>query len=315
MSAPIRIWFSDFWPYFDPNNNYFINLFRKHYDVILDDSNPEFLFFSVFGFKHLKYMNSVRIQYIAENLRPNYWESDFSISFDYDDYRYRNIRLPLYVLYGGVARLLDKQTDFRYTEVKPKFCNLISSNPNAEYRNKFFKLLNLHKHVDSGGSHLNNIGFTVQDKLEFINEYRFSICFENSHYPGYTTEKIYEAMTVGSIPIYWGNKRISEEFNTKSFINVHDYKNLDAVIENIMDFENNPRKFIDLLSQPWMIPDKHTNYFDEERILNFFDSYVFKKKKYTSSFTERKRNIAAYISVTKKRIYSKIFEKPYCAIQ
>ena len=26
MSAPIRIWFSDFWPFFDPNNNYLCTL-------------------------------------------------------------------------------------------------------------------------------------------------------------------------------------------------------------------------------------------------------------------------------------------------
>jgi hypothetical protein len=44
MSAPIRIWFSDFWPYFAPSNNYLINLFRKYYDVILDDSITEYFY-------------------------------------------------------------------------------------------------------------------------------------------------------------------------------------------------------------------------------------------------------------------------------
>jgi hypothetical protein len=315
MNKVLRIWFTDFWPYFDPNNNYFINLLRQHYEVFLDDKNPEYLFFSVFGFKHLNFITAVRIQYIGENLRPNFWESDFSLSFDFEDYQLRNFRLPLYIMYGGRTTLIDKKININDININTKFCNLVSSNPNAEYRNKFFNLLNSYKHVDSGGSHLNNIGFAVQNKLQFIKDYRFTICFENSSYPGYTTEKIYESMIAGSVPIYWGNKRISEEFNTESFINVHDYKNLDAVIQKIMDLENNPKLFFELLSQPWIIPQKHQSFFEEERILTFLDSYVFKKKKYTSSLAEQKRKIAAHFSVTRKRIYTKIFDKPYCAIQ
>jgi hypothetical protein len=315
MSSPIRIWFCDFWPYFDPSNNYFINLFKKHYEVVLDDKNPEFLFFSVFGFNHLKYMNAIRIQYIAENLRPNYWESDFSISFDHDDYGFRNIRFPLYTMYGGIARLLEKQVNFCETEIKPQFCNLISSNPNAVFRNNFFNLLNSRKHVDSGGGYLNNIGFKIQNKLEFIKDYRFTISFENNSFPGYTTEKIYESMIAGSIPIYWGNERISEEFNTKSFINVHDYKNLNDVVNHIMELEKDFNKFNNLLSQPWVIPQIHKNYFEEERILNFFENYVFKKKKYRATLNEKKRKIAAYVSVARKRVYARILGNPYCSIQ
>ena len=159
------------------------------------------------------------------------------------------------------------------------------------------------------------MGFAVQNKLQFIKDYRFTICFENSSYPGYTTEKIYESMISGSVPIYWGNKRISEEFNAESFINVHDYKNLDAVIEKIMDLENNPKMFFELLSQPWIIPQKHKSFFEEERILNFLDNYVFKKKKYTSSIAQQKRKIVTHFSVARKRIYAKIFDRPYCAIQ
>ena len=315
MSRSIRIWFCDFWPYFDPSNNYFVSLLEKHCHVILDDTNPEFLFFSVFGFKHLKYINAVRIQYIAENLRPNYWESDFSISFDYEDCGFKNIRLPLYIMYGGIARLLEKKIYLSNADVKPKFCNLISSNPNAEFRNKFFNLLNSRKHVDSGGGHLNNIGYKVQDKLQFINDYRFTISFENSSFPGYTTEKIYESMIAGSIPIYWGNKRISEEFNTKSFINIHDYKNLNDVVQHIMELENDADMYNKLYSQPWIIPQIQKNYFEEDRILNFLENYAFKKKKYSSTISEKKRKIAAYVSVTRKRVFSKVFEKPYCLIQ
>ena len=38
-----------------------------------------------------------------------------------------------------------------------------------------------------------------------------TIAFENSSFPGYTTEKIFEPMLEGSIPIYWGNPRVDED--------------------------------------------------------------------------------------------------------
>ena len=59
--------------------------------------------------------------------------------------------------------------------------------------------------------------------MDFIKDYKFVISFENSSYPGYTTQKLIEPMLVNSSPIYWGNKSVGKDFNTKSFINVFYY--------------------------------------------------------------------------------------------
>lgn len=68
-----------------------------------------------------------------------------------------------------------------------------------------FEALKKYKKVNSGGRYLNNIGRAVVDKIQFESRHKFSICFENSSYPGYTTEKIIEAFAAKTIPIYWGN--------------------------------------------------------------------------------------------------------------
>ena len=44
--------------------------------------------------------------------------------------------------------------------------------------------------------------------------------YENTSYPYYCTEKLMDAFLVGSIPIYWGDPKVVEDFNLKSFINV-----------------------------------------------------------------------------------------------
>ena len=93
----------------------------------------------------------------------------------------------------------------------------MTSNPYSQKRIGFFKELSKYKKVDSGGKVLNNVGGCVEDKLEFIKDYKFVISFENSAHPGYTTEKIVDPLAMNCIPIYWGNPYVARDFNNKRF--------------------------------------------------------------------------------------------------
>jgi hypothetical protein len=93
-----------------------------------------------------------------------------------------------------------------------------------------FHKLNEYKPVASGGPLFNDIGYisprgeeSVSAKTKFLDSYRFNLCFENSSYPGYTTEKLYEALTSKTIPIYCESPTIEVDFNPKAFLNWHDY--------------------------------------------------------------------------------------------
>lgn len=251
MKNKIRIDFSDFWGGFDKTNNYFYNLLKEEFDVIITD-NPDYLFFSVFGNKHLQY-KCKKIFYTGENVAPPLHYCDYSFSFDYldDD---RNYRLPHYLLYDGYYEL-QRPKIINEGLANRKFCNFIVSNGACQERNHFFNELSKYKKVDSGGRFANNIGYAVDNKVKFQSEYKFSIAFENNAYrpqfPGYTTEKITEPMTVNSVPIYWGNPEIGKEFNTKSFINVYDFNSISDVINYIEYLDNNDKKYLELLNQPW----------------------------------------------------------------
>ncbi len=43
------------------------------------------------------------------------------------------------------------------------------------------------------------------DKKEYLKQFQFNICSENSASPGYVTEKLFESFEAGAIPIYWGD--------------------------------------------------------------------------------------------------------------
>jgi len=269
MKNKIRIDFSDFWGGFDKTNNYFYNLLIEEFDVEISN-NPDYLFFSVFGNHHQNY-KCKKIFYTGENIAPPLGYCDYSFSFDYLDDA-RNYRLPHYLLYDGYYELVrPKIIDESFT--KRKFCNFVASNGNCKERNDFVIELSKYKKVDCGGRWMNNIGYIVSDKRKFQSEYKFSIAFENNAYrPGYDwyiTEKPFESMCSNSLPIYKGGKKINEDFNTKSFINIHDFSSQENVIEYIIELDNNNDKYIDVLNQPWFINNQIPDNNKTENIKKF----------------------------------------------
>jgi hypothetical protein len=253
MKKKIKIDFTDFWGGFDKTNNYFYNLLKDEFDVIIT-SNPDFLFFSVFGNQHQNY-KCKKIFYTGENVTPPLGYCDYSFSFDYLD-DVRNYRLPHYLLYDGYYEL-EREKIIDNSLSNRKFCNFIASNGNCQERNQFVQLLSQYKKVDCGGQWMNNIGYAVTDKRKFQSEYKFSISFENNAYrpqfPGYTTEKIMEPMTVNSMPIYWGNPEIYKEFNTKSFVNFYDFNNINEMVDYIIELDKNDNLYLDKLREHWFV--------------------------------------------------------------
>jgi hypothetical protein len=42
-------------------------------------------------------------------------------------------------------------------------------------------------------------------KRQLLQKYTYNICAENAYNPGYVTEKVFQSLEAGCIPIYWGN--------------------------------------------------------------------------------------------------------------
>lgn len=250
----ILVYFSDFWDGFDITNNLFISILRKHYDVIVTNNNPDIVFYSCFGYSHTKF-TCIKVFYTGENITPNFNVCDYACGFDHLEFGDRYYRLPLYRLYMNPEDTQHKDATFfsQQLALKTKFCNFLYSNGNkaAPARELFYSMLSMYKKVDSGGSFLNNIGYKVCDKKKWQQEYKFSIAFENSEKRGYSTEKILEALQSHTIPIYWGNPQISQDFNPKRFINCYDYTSFEAVIEKIRELDENPTHYTAMLGESW----------------------------------------------------------------
>lgn len=259
----MKISFVDFWPGFDTKNNFLYFLFREIYQNIevVDPSNSNLMIYSCFGKEHLKY-NQKKIFYTGENIRPNFNECDYSLSFDIDDYGGKNIRLPLWYFYiswfDGVSYNNPKfilpvnqiNDNIFIRKEKNKFCSTVYSNE-SKYRKEFFDILSTYKKVDGYGRPFNNWSNGEDKKYEIISDYKFNICFENSDYYGYHTEKLLHAKTAGCIPIYWGSETITEDFNPNCFINLKDFNDdLYSLFEYIKEIDNNDKLYESLKKEP-----------------------------------------------------------------
>lgn len=233
MKKKIRINFSDFYSSFDKESNDFINILREKYDVEISEK-PDYLFYSTFGKEFLRYQ-CIRIFFTGECIIPDFNLCDYAIGFDHISFGDRYFRMPLYQLfqYRKYYRLL---LENRIKKNNPqKFCSFVCSNDQGmKERSQMFEMLNAYKPVDSGGRFHNNVGGLIRDKFEFDKGHKFSIAFENTSYPGYTTEKIVEAFAAGTIPIYYGNPEIADEFNENAFINCHKFSSMEDAVNYII---------------------------------------------------------------------------------
>lgn len=229
--------------------------------------------------KILSYQNTKRVFYTGENEVPNFNLFDYAIGFDELDFRDRYLRMPLYYasLHYKAESVNDttapyklkdnslyalKKPSHHFKENHPNLCavvndesdplkrgfaSFVASNPNAPIRNAFYDALNSIEPVTGGGSVKNTLGYNVKNKSEFLSQYKFNLCFENTQGYGYVTEKIIDAYFSHTIPIYWGSPSVAKDFNPKSFVNVCDFKNFDEAIDYVRYLHTHPNAYLDML--------------------------------------------------------------------
>lgn len=94
---------------------------------------------------------------------------------------------------------------------------------------------------------------TVKSKEETLKNYKFAICYENSKdFPGYITEKIFDALFAGCVPIYRGASNITDHIPSNTFIDKRNFKTYEELYDYIknmpeeeyQNYQNNIKNFI-----------------------------------------------------------------------
>ncbi len=274
MKTKLKIKFTDFYDGFIWNGHCLYKYLNQYFELELSDT-PDLIIYSCYGTEFLKY-SCPRIFYTAENIRPDFRFCDFAFSFDYNNNK-NHFRLPLYSVYFTNQNLTKRRDAKALLHKKTGFCSFVVSNAKeSEERINFFHELSKYKEIASGGKYANNVGGPVENKRDFISKYLFNIAFENSSYPGYTTEKIAEPWVEGCIPIYWGDPEITRDINPGCFINVHAFDCFDAAIAYIKEVDASPELQTKYLSAPFFRNNEVPEYLKDEviakKLKHFIDS-------------------------------------------
>lgn len=141
------------------------------------------------------------------------------LSLGFDDLRCEGyMRLPFWIMWSvfsptatyeeiqqQIARMDSPES---HSYASRNFCTFICSHDDVGRKQMFDQLNDIDVVHCSGRLFHNNDDLKDKyndDKLEYLKHYRFNLTPENSNYEGYVTEKLFEAIHAGCIPIYHGS--------------------------------------------------------------------------------------------------------------
>ena len=286
----ISVLFTDMWDSFNPEYNFFLLLLQESsknfpepvsvrgYSLdTINNLTPSLIIFGPFGENWRKFPLIPKIHFTGENSAQIIDENiklnlGYSLLDRLDD---TYMRLPLWMLeidwFGANPDKIvnpkplpiDRVTTPIPTEMaahQNNFCAFVVTNPLNPIRNDSFFWLSRYKEVHSAGRLFNNVGDVIYaglgggggelKKHEFLKNYKFSLCYENSSAEGYTTEKLLHAKAAGCIPIYWGDPKVARDFNSAGFLNAQSITNSEELIELVRSIDNNPEKYAAMYNEP-----------------------------------------------------------------
>lgn len=114
---------------------------------------------------------------------------------------------------------------------KTKLVSMIASNKSwaAGHRRRLEMVHKFRNAVDLYGRGFN----TLDHKEDGLRDYMFSIAIENEKYDTYFTEKLTDCFACGTIPIYYGSRRVSDLFNPDGIIFIEDGFNVEDLNEDL----------------------------------------------------------------------------------
>jgi hypothetical protein len=254
------------------DGDFFHFFFDLAFDGVVYTNNPheaDLVVTSVFGNVYTD--PNKTLSFIGENIRPNFVNYNYSLSFDYDTYGGRNFRLPLWyarIAWPGFIQKPRKSNSHNHgyedlisinsltkgrtldMSQKTKFCAMIAGNPEG-LRVNLYNSLSKDKQVDGYGNMFGNSLRT--SKFEILSDYKFCLCPENSIYDGYITEKLIDAYAGGTVPIYSGDISVAEDFNYKAFLNYQEIKNVEALVNYLIDYDKNLEWYQDMYEEPLLL--------------------------------------------------------------
>lgn len=189
----------------------------------------------------------------CEQHYPQLRDPAFMSCFDWTmTYKLNSDIVSTYVQYfvsaGNLARTLRREPRPKSSEALAAL--LISSRFDRSGRYRYARKLMRRMPVHSFGRVLNNRRLANDNwrpsKLEAIANYRFTLAFENACSTDYVTEKFFDPLVAGSVPVYLGAPNV-EDFapGDHCFVNVADFRGPGELAEYLTALAADERRYVE----------------------------------------------------------------------
>ena len=273
-----------FYNWIGESNGYWFRKFINQTEL-LRDSKKSIAFFSLFGGKLPIYLNrsNVKVFFTGENIHRNEFGHDFTryenygfdcgidlaLGFDcnYNNHNHNYLRFPLWTLYeipsttdAGEIKSICDNLSYHSLKESLRFCSLVSQHDPNGLRKEIYDALSGLGEISCGGRFLNNTDelktIYQDDKILYLKQFKFNICPENTNVEGYVTEKIFQSIQSGSVPIYWGSNNDPEPeiLNKDAIIFWNKGGDNTAVVRLIEDLNKSPKLYKEFYEQPRLLP-------------------------------------------------------------
>lgn len=170
--------------------------------------------------------------------KPEFYEK-FKLIFSYNRWIGEKIPNFQFVSHGGTWL---REGDINIYP-KNKICSMIFSdkqwNAGHRLRSVAYESLKNKPFIDFFGSGVNR---PIEFKIDALEDYMFSIAMENegpqhlfSPDTDYFSEKLIDCFLTGTIPIYYGNKSISNYFDINGIILFEDPSCIESIVNNLSE--------------------------------------------------------------------------------
>lgn len=199
------------------------------------------------------------------------------LGFDYIQH-HRYIRFPYWLFtnfspnadYTEISEYVNNYNYLKTSKTRNKFCSFICRKDYFGDRAYFADLLEENIGALNYPSDFRHNDDDLKDKydddkIKYLSQFKFNLCPENSNDKGYVTEKIFEAIKAGCVPIYWGNEGIPEPgiLNPEAIIFLKKDGDNSEALDLIKKLNESEESYNEFISQPRFLPTakEEINYF------------------------------------------------------
>ncbi|XP_072528231.1 4-galactosyl-N-acetylglucosaminide 3-alpha-L-fucosyltransferase 9-like [Salminus brasiliensis] len=146
--------------------------------------------------------------------------------------------------YGRIVEASNDEKAFNLPEKDKLVCWIVNNWKENFWRVKYFQELYKYIKVDTYGGHFSR-NLSYWDYFKTLSSCKFYLAFENSVHKDYITEKLFNPLMYGTVPVVLGPPRENYEelIPADSFIHVNDFKTAKELAEHLKLLDQNQEMY------------------------------------------------------------------------